>query len=188
MPTPPSRLSTSLARAASVVLVVVVIAIAARISFTLPIAAVPQSLQTVAVLGSVMLAGWIGVAGVFVYIVAGSAGLPIFADGAAGLGHALGASAGYLAGFFGAALWLILADRLGMLRSFIGVLLAAVIGHIVILLAGTAGLLRWYGAADAWQQGFAPFSNGAAAKSLLLAAIVPLCRIWTHRGQAHAQE
>ncbi|MEM1262999.1 MAG: biotin transporter BioY [Pseudomonadota bacterium] len=165
-----------LAKTATAVLVAVLIALAARVSFMLPSGAVPQSLQTVAVLGSVMLTGWVGVVGVVLYVVIGVAGLPIFADGGAGLSYALGPSAGYLVGFCLAALWLVFAARVGMVDAFIHIFLAAIVGHIVILVAGAAGLLRWLDVFEAWQRGFAPFSTGAVAKSLLLAVLVPLLR------------
>lgn len=75
-------------------------AVAGGAWLVLPIGPVPISLQPLFVL----LAGFVlgprqGALAVGLYILAGVAGLPVFAGGASGLGHVLGPTGGYLLGF-----------------------------------------------------------------------------------------
>ena len=158
---------------AAVALGVVGIMLAARVSFTLPTAPVPQSLQTLAVLLVAMLGGLrVAVVTLALYIALGAAGLPVFADGAAGWAHASGPSAGYLLGFvLAAALVGAVADR-GYCRHLVGAFTFGLIGHVIVLGAGWVGLLRFASVADAWQRGVAPFADGAVAKSLLLGLLM----------------
>ncbi|MFP4214279.1 MAG: biotin transporter BioY [Desulfohalobiaceae bacterium] len=65
-----------------------------------PLGPVPFSLQTLFVLLSGFVLGPIaGFAAVGLYLLAGAAGLPVFHGGTSGLGHILGPTGGYLAGF-----------------------------------------------------------------------------------------
>lgn len=70
-----------------------------------PLGPVPFSLQTF----FVMLSGFIlgpayGPLAMLLYIFAGLLGLPVFSKGGSGLGHVLGPTGGYLAGFLAASL------------------------------------------------------------------------------------
>ncbi|MDE0573229.1 biotin transporter BioY [Demequina sp. B12] len=68
---------------------------------------VPFSLQTLAVvLAGLCLGPWRGAAAVTLYVVVGAAGLPIYANNAAGLAILAGPTGGFLVGFIPAA-WLV---------------------------------------------------------------------------------
>ncbi|MEO1036133.1 MAG: biotin transporter BioY [Pseudomonadota bacterium] len=144
-------------------------------SFALPTSPVPQSLQTFALFLVAMLGGVrVGVAAVIGYCIIGAAGAPVFADGAAGWQHASGASAGYLLGFIASAAMVGLAADRGHCNSIIGAFTWGLLGHAVVLFVGWIGLLRYVGGIEAWQRGVSPFGDGAVAKSLILALVVPL--------------
>ncbi|MFO8032641.1 MAG: biotin transporter BioY [Desulfohalobiaceae bacterium] len=65
-----------------------------------PLGPVPFSLQTLFVLLSGFVLGPLaGFCAVGLYLLAGAAGLPVFHGGTSGLGHILGPTGGYLAGF-----------------------------------------------------------------------------------------
>lgn len=74
--------------------------IAAGAFINIPIGPVPISLQTMFLVCSGFLLGpRQGMLAVVLYLVAGFVGLPVFAGGAAGLGHLFGPTGGYLIGF-----------------------------------------------------------------------------------------
>jgi biotin transport system substrate-specific component len=79
-------------------------AIAAQVAFTVPWTPVPYTLQTAAVLlvGTALGAGR-GALSMVLYVLAGAIGLPVYADGDAGLARLLGFTGGYLVGFIVAA-------------------------------------------------------------------------------------
>jgi biotin transport system substrate-specific component len=171
-------------RITTLIVVVGALALCAQVSVPVPGTPVPQSLQTLAV---VLVGAWLGPApaagAVLVYIGIGAAGLPVFADGAAGLEHLRGATAGYLAGFVaGAALmgWWVgghdgeSGKALGPARrtGFAALFLGAVAAHAVILGLGWARLALMLGAGAAFAGGVAPFVIGGVAKSAVAAAIV----------------
>ncbi len=65
-----------------------------------PVGPVPFSLQTLFVLlAGFVLGPWAGFGAIGLYLLAGAAGLPVFYGGTSGLGHILGPTGGYLAGF-----------------------------------------------------------------------------------------
>jgi biotin transport system substrate-specific component len=160
------------------------LALCAQVSVPVPGSPVPQSLQTLAV---VLVGAWLGPApaagAVLVYIGIGAAGLPVFADGAGGLEHLRGATAGYLAGFVvGAAVmgWWVErrvgesgeAPRPGRGNGLAALFLGAVVAHAVILGLGWARLALMVGAGAAFAGGVAPFVIGGVAKSAVAAAVV----------------
>ncbi|VEN75270.1 Biotin transporter BioY [Candidatus Desulfarcum epimagneticum] len=79
-------------------------AVGAYIAIPFPLSPAPVSLQTLFVLlaGLVLGKKW-GAASMAVYLLAGAAGLPVFAGGAGGIGYFAGPTGGYLAGFVPAA-------------------------------------------------------------------------------------
>lgn len=167
----------ALRRLVPVVFSVLAVAFGARASFELPGAAAPQSAQTLMVILSGAWAGPIGgTAAMILYVVVGALGVPVFADGNAGLDTALGPSAGYLAGFVLAALGMGLVHRhaasLEGRRRVVVLLGAAVCAHAVILGCGwlrLAALLGWGAAAVS---GVVPFLLGGAVKSLVAAVLL----------------
>ena len=95
------RLARSFDPARDVALVAVFAALVAGISFIqIPMLPVPITLQTLGVaLAGLVLGPWRGGAAVLLYIVAGLAGLPVFAGGSGGFGVLFKPSAGYLLAF-----------------------------------------------------------------------------------------
>ncbi len=86
----------------AVVSVALLTALAAQISITLPGTPVPQTLQTMAVLGgSAYLGSRRGLAAMLLYVGMGLF-LPFYAGGAQGWSEVTGASGGYLVGFIAA--------------------------------------------------------------------------------------
>lgn len=151
----------------------------ARIAFTLPGTAVPQTAQTFAlVVIAALLGSWRGCAAVVAYLVLGAAGLPVFADGASGFAVLAGATGGFLLGFLPAALlagWAAghttvrFAGWPGRLATILAAFLAA---HAMVLLCGWSRLALSLGSGDAFAVGVAPFVGGALAKSAAAALLV----------------
>lgn len=165
------------------------VALSARVSVAVPGSPVPQSLQTlgVVVVGGVL--GWRrGVASLLVYLLMGLAGLPVFADGAAGAARLVGPTAGYLWGFVvgagmagwwgrtvltgggvtawpggGVARWVVGAGWLAL--GFAG-------AHGLILGAGWLRLAAVTGPGGAWLEGVRPFLWGGVVKSILGAVLL----------------
>jgi biotin transport system substrate-specific component len=129
---------------------------------------VPISAQSLAVLlAGAFLGPGRGMLAVLIYIAAGAAGLPVFADGHGGWERLVGHTGGYLLGFIPAALlsgWLAerAADR--TYRAALGILLG---GHAIIFIFGVSYLSRFTGGQHAFFSGLVPFLPGAALKSLL---------------------
>ena len=66
----------------------------------IPIGPVPIVLQSLFVyLSGLLLGGRWGMTGIAAYLLAGAAGLPVFAGGKGGIGHLVGPTGGYLVGF-----------------------------------------------------------------------------------------
>lgn len=148
------------------------VALGARLE--VPMAPVPMSMQTYAVLVAGALAGArLGGAVIIFYLSAAALGAPLFAGGAAGVDHLLGPTAGYLAGFLVAAVVVgRLAERGWIAGGFLTSTLVMMIGHGLILGLGT-GWLAWnIGWQPAIEKGLLPFLLGAVVKSLLAAATV----------------
>lgn len=137
----PARSSQSLAarRAITIVLGAVLVAIGAQVSVPIVGSPVPVTLQGFAVLlvGGTLGAG-AGAAALVLYLLAGMAGLPVFAPaGVPGLARLLGPTGGYLLAFpLAAALTGALA-RQGQLARTLG---ATFLGMLVIHLGGIAQL------------------------------------------------
>ena len=164
-PTAGARLTDGLA----IVVASGVLALSAQVA--VPGIVVPTTMQSLAVLGAgVVLGPRLGAAAVMLYLAEGAAGLPVFANGSGTIAHLVGPTGGYLLGFVPAA-WL--AGRLtgpsgtGPVRTALVLLL----GHAVILGAGTAGLALFTGPERAVAVGLLPFVWGSVVKSLLGAAL-----------------
>jgi biotin transport system substrate-specific component len=131
-------------RIASVLFITVLTAAAAQISIPLPFTAVPLTLQPMVVLlGALALGSRLGTASQILYLVAGIAGLPVFAASAAlppGPLRLLGPTGGYLMAYpFAAFLTGYLAER-GFDRRYLTSVLAMLAGLLVIYTAGVTWL------------------------------------------------
>jgi biotin transport system substrate-specific component len=164
----------------------VLTALSAQVSFGYP---VPTTLQTFVVLGSAALLGARkGAAAQLLYIGAGAAGMPVFADGDGGIAwltqaNPLHASGGYLWAYPLTAFlvgWL--CERYG--RSFYVTVPAMLAGSVCIYATGLVWLHQaiptpWTGAgATTLHYGLWPFVLGDLAKILAAAAIIDPAAPW----------
>lgn len=144
------------------------IAVAAQVEAQLPLTPVPQTAQTLAVVAVGLIFGaFRGTIAVALYVVLGVAGVPIFADGGAGVDTLTGPTGGYLVGFVAGA-WVAGSwhDRRPE-AGIVELMGAALVAHVVILGAGWVRLATLTDAATAWDQGVRPFLGGGAMKSVV---------------------
>jgi biotin transport system substrate-specific component len=166
------------ARARDAVLVVggaALTGLAAQIAIHTPLSPVPFTLQTLSVF---IVAGALGstrgAASMIVYIAAGSAGVPWFADHQSG--WAFGPSFGYILGFIAAAAAVGFLAHRGADRAMLSTVLLMALGDLILLAIGTVWL-----AADlnlplstAFALGVRPFLIGDALKIAIAAGALPL--------------
>lgn len=141
-------------------------------------AGVPISLQTLGVmLAGLVLGPWRGLAAVSVYVALGAAGLPVFAQGNAGLGVLAGPTAGYIWAWLpgvvltGVVAALAVRRRRGRLPLLI--LAGALGGVLVTYLGGWIGLMLVAGLSPwaAVLAGVLPFLPGDGLKVVLAAFV-----------------
>ena len=173
-------------RAASVLLMATLTAAAAQISVPLPFTQVPFTFQPMVVLlGGLVLGSRLGASSQVLYLLAGVAGLPVFAASPTlpqGILRLIGPTGGYLLAYPVAA-FLVgrLAER-GFDRKYLTSVLAMLAGLLVIYAAGASMLAlvtrpAGASAASAFQNalllGVAPFVAADLVKLLLAAGVVP---------------
>jgi biotin transport system substrate-specific component len=151
----------------------VFVGLTAQVAIPLPFTPVPLTLQTFSVLlvgaalGSVR-----GAASMALYLLAGVAGVPWFANQQSGWAFA---SFGYIVGFVAAA-WLVgrLAER-GADRRVVPTIGMMALGNVVIYVFGVAGLmlLADLPLSTALAKGVVPFLIGDVIKILLAAGLLP---------------
>jgi biotin transport system substrate-specific component len=139
-----------------------------------PMWPVPMTLQTLAVTVIGAALGWrLAVIAVMAWLAEAALGLPVLADGKAGVLVFVGATAGYLAAFPLAALlcgWL--AERGWNGKRPLLAVLSMLSGNLLCLALGGAWLAVQVGPAQALTLGVAPFLVGAMVKSLAGGAIL----------------
>ncbi|MBK8837739.1 MAG: biotin transporter BioY [Hyphomonadaceae bacterium] len=156
--------------------------IAASSWITAPMYPVPMTLQTFAILLVAGLAGArLAAAIVLTWLAQAALGLPLLADGAGGLDHFSGPTAGYLAGFVIAAFACGGLTERPRLRGWLPMMLVFLLGHVIILTAGWLRLTSLIGAGSAWTNGVTPFLLGAILKSALAVVVVKLAERWVRR-------
>ncbi|HEX2342663.1 MAG TPA: biotin transporter BioY [Vicinamibacterales bacterium] len=166
-------------RYACMLFVTALTAAAAQVSVPLPFTAVPFTLQPMVVLiGGAALGSRLGLASQVLYILAGLAGLPVFAaspilpQGAARL---IGPTGGYLMAFPLAAFVAgALAER-GLDRRYLTSVLAMAAGLAVIFLFGVTWLsvVTPLGVSGAISTGLAPFLPADILKVFIAGAVLP---------------
>jgi biotin transport system substrate-specific component len=178
-------------KVAAVVFVTVLTAAAAQISVPLPFTPVPLTLQPMVVLlGGAALGPRLGMTSQLLYLLAGIAGLPVFAASPTlpqGPFRLLGPTGGYLMSYPLAA-WLTgsLASR-GFDRRYFTSLLAMVAGLSIIFVGGVSWL-AWFahpvpvGLSAALATGLYPFLLVDIVKICVASAILP--GIWTIVGRS----
>ena len=164
-------------RALGIILAAGALALASPFALPIPGTPVPITLQPlVVVLAGLMLGPVDAAAAMVAYLVAGMAGLPVFAPmGAPGIARLLGPTGGYLLAYPVAAA---VAGRLGAGKaSFVARALAAEAGILVLYLGGLAQLAVISGSlAKAALLGVVPFVAVDAVKALVAATLTGVRR------------
>jgi biotin transport system substrate-specific component len=159
------------------------VGVLAQVSIKLSFTPVPITGQTLGVLLAGASLGWRrGAAAMALYALAGVAGVPWFAGASSGY---VGASFGYIVGFFfAAAVCGYLAER-GADRTILGSVPAMIAGEIMIYLFGVTWLAidLHVGAATALHLGFTPFVIGDAIKAAIAAGLLPAAWWLAGRGR-----
>lgn len=149
--------------------------IAASSWIAAPIYPVPMTLQTFAILLVAGLAGArLGAAIVITWLAQAALGLPFLAEGAGGLSHFEGPTAGYLAGMAIAVIVCGWMAEHPPLRGWLPLLGVFVLGHAIILACGWAWLASLIGPSSAFESGVAPFLIGSVIKSVFAVALIRL--------------
>lgn len=145
--------------------------IAVLAQFTIPFPLVPMTGQTFAVgLAATILGAKYGTVAVFIYLLMGAIGLPVFAQMKGGLGILFGPTGGFLVSFILAAFIIgYMLERFGF--TIQNAVIANIIGAFISLIIGTAWLkiaasLTW---TAAFLTGFAPFIIVGIIKAILSA-------------------
>lgn len=154
--------------------------LAASAWITLPVGAVPVTLQVfVVVLAALLLEPLWAAASIALYLVMGAAGLPVFAGAKGGLGVIAGPTGGYLIGFLVAAVVAALVRRLLERRGshVLADVVTATIAIVVIYAVGTVqlALVLHMSATQAVLAGVVPFVGpdfAKAAAAVLVASAV----------------
>ena len=173
---------SGLIRVAAVLFVTVLTAAAAQISIPLPFTPVPFTLQPMVVLlGGAVLGSRLGMASQVLYLLAGIAGLPVFAASPVlpqGALRLLGPTGGYLLSYpLAAFITGALAER-GFDRRYFTSVLAMTAGLIVIFTFGVLWLALFArpvarGLSVALQTGLYPFLPADIVKLFVAAAVMP---------------
>ncbi len=177
-------------RALAVVFFTLFMSLCAQINVPLPPFGVPQTLQTLAaVLCALCLGPRMGMASIGLYALIGAIGVPVFAQGNAGLATILGQTGGYILGFIACqpVVSRIVRRSDGSIRGWGAMILATLAGHAVIFALGVpwlyavrrldAGLepITW---ASAIRGGLVVFIPGMIIKSALAVWIARLAAPW----------
>lgn len=164
----------------------------AHVAIPIPPYGIPVTLQTLAVLLAALTMGAkYGSISMLAYIALGAAGLPLFAEGEAGLAVLQGQTAGYILGFFACQpviAW-IARGRDGTARGWGAMIVACLAGHAVIFAIGVPWLyisrLTWIGnpiaLSDAVHYGCVVFLPGLVLKSGIAVLIGRWVAPWASR-------
>ena len=169
------RISTRVRHIALIALGAGAVALSAQV--VIPTSPVPFTGQTLGVLAVGAALGFRrGAAALLLYLAIGLLGLPIYAEGRAGLAVVTGATGGYLIGFVVAAAVVGRLAELGWDRRLPGALVAMAIGTAIIYAMGVPWLklvtgMSW---AETVYEGMTKFLVWDAAKALIAGAALPL--------------
>jgi len=191
---PDAARASQAVRIAAVVFVAALTAAAAQVSIPLPFTPVPFTLQPMVVLlGGAALGSRLGLASQVVYLLAGIAGLPVFAASPVlpqGILRLLGPTGGYLISYpFAAFVAGLLAER-GFDRRYLTSVLAMAAGLTVVFTCGVHWL-AWFaqpapvGLDAALRIGLYPFIPADIVKILVAAAVLPAAwKLFGRRGHS----
>ena len=171
--------STALSHAVLVVSGVLGLAALAQIAIPVPGSPVPVTGQTlgVLILGTAY-GSTLGFTTFALYILAGIAGAPVFADGGQGLDRIVGATGGYLIGMLVATFVLGQFARFRLDQKFLTALPSMLIGTITTFSFGLIWLHQYTGQSWSWtfEKGLTPFIVGEVLKIAIAGTSLPA--IW----------
>ena len=168
--------STALSHAVLVVSGVLGLAALAQIAIPVPGSPVPVTGQTlgVLILGTAY-GSTLGFTTFAVYILAGIAGAPVFADGEHGLDRIVGATGGYLVGMLVATFVLGQLARFRLDQKFLTALPSMLVGTIITFSFGLIWLHQYTGQTWSWtfEKGLTPFIVGEVLKIAIAGTSLP---------------
>ena len=171
--------STALSNAVLVVSGVLGLAVLAQIAIPVPGSPVPITGQTlgVLILGTTY-GSTLGTTTFAMYILAGIAGAPVFADGGHGLDRIVGAKGGYLIGMLVATFVLGQLARFRLDQKFLTALPSMLIGTVITFTFGLVWLHQYTGETWSWtiEKGLTPFIVGEVLKIAIAGTSLPA--IW----------
>ncbi|MEQ8769386.1 MAG: biotin transporter BioY [Phycisphaerales bacterium] len=177
---------TALLRAAGLMLFAWFVFLGAQIAIPLPPDGVPMTFQTLAVVMAALCLGpRLGAASMGLYLLVGTLGAAVFADGGAGSAAIFGQTGGYLVGFVlcQPVITRIVRRQDGSIRGWGALIAAVLIGHGVIFLIGVPWLavVRGFSLGRAIEGGFVPFVPGLIVKSAIAVYLGRLAAPWAAR-------
>ena len=168
--------STVLSNAVLVVSGVLGLAVLAQIAVPVPGSPVPVTGQTlgVLILGTTY-GSTLGVTTFALYILAGIAGAPVFANSSHGLESIVGATGGYLIGMLVATFVLGQLARFRLDQKFLTALPSMLIGTVITFVFGLVWLHQYTGQSWSWTiaAGFTPFIIGETLKIAIAGTSLP---------------
>jgi biotin transport system substrate-specific component len=171
--------STALSNAVLVVSGVLGLAALAQIAIPVPGSPVPVTGQTlgVLILGTTY-GSTLGVTTFAMYILAGIAGAPVFANSGHGLERIVGATGGYLIGMLVATFVLGQLARFRLDQKFVTALPSMLIGTVITFSFGLVWLYQYTGQSWSWtvNAGLTPFILGEVLKIAIAGTSLPA--IW----------
>jgi len=171
--------STALSNAVLVVSGVLGLAALAQIAIPVPGSPVPVTGQTlgVLILGTTY-GSTLGVTTFAMYILAGIAGAPVFANSGHGLERIVGATGGYLIGMLVATFVLGQLARFRLDQKFVTALPSMLIGTVITFSFGLVWLCQYTGQSWSWtvNAGLTPFIVGEVLKIAIAGTSLPA--IW----------
>ena len=171
--------TTALANAVLVVSGVFALAILAQIAIPVPGSPVPVTGQTLGVLLiGTAYGSTLGVTTFALYLLAGIAGAPIFANNGFGIDRVIGATGGYLIGMLVATYVVGQLARLRLDQKFLTALPSMLIGTVITFSFGLVWLQQYTGKDWAWtiNAGLTPFIVGEVLKIAIAGTSLPI--IW----------
>ena len=171
--------STALANAVLVVSGVFALAILAQIAIPVPGSPVPVTGQTLGVLLiGTAYGSTLGVTTFALYLLAGIAGAPVFANNGFGIDRVIGATGGYLIGMLVATYVVGQLARLRLDQRFLTALPSMLIGTIITFGFGLVWLQQYTGKDWTWtiNAGLTPFIVGEVLKIAIAGTSLPI--VW----------
>ncbi|CAN2174807.1 BioY Uncharacterized conserved protein [Candidatus Nanopelagicaceae bacterium] len=171
--------TTALANAVLVVSGVFALAILAQIAIPVPGSPVPVTGQTLGVLLiGTAYGSTLGVTTFALYLLAGIAGAPVFANNGFGIDRVIGATGGYLIGMLVATYVVGQLARLRLDQRFLTALPSMLIGTVITFGFGLVWLQQYTGKDWAWtiNAGLTPFIVGEVLKIAIAGTSLPI--IW----------